>query len=146
MDQTKHIAKEISFILPIMIRNVFPYTFQLLEVPPSQALALAYIYEKGPCHAGDLSRAMHIAAPTVSGIVDRLEKNGYLKRLPDKDDRRAVTVSLTLKGEKIVHKLRQSIMERWMIILKTVPPEDQENILMMLKKIIYGLTKDEKQP
>ena len=105
MTRAKQIAKEMSMVLPTLIRHMFPFTFGPLELPPSQVLAIVYLYEKGRCPIGDLSKAMHVSAPTVSGIVDRLENSGYLKREPDTNDRRVTNIILTKKGI-IMPKLR----------------------------------------
>lgn len=44
---------------------------------------------------GDLSRELELSHSTVSGIVDRLESKGIVKRRPSPDDRRYVQISLT---------------------------------------------------
>lgn len=44
---------------------------------------------------GNLSRELELSHSTLSGIVDRLEVKGILKRTPSPDDRRYVQISLT---------------------------------------------------
>ncbi len=138
MSSSSNIAREMSKLLPTFIRHMYPYIFQPLKLPPSQVLVITALYEKGPCCLNDLSREMHISAPTATGIVSRLEKFGYVKRTQDSSDRRAVKIELTTRGEKILQELRLNIMKRWEGILQKLPQEEQENILKMITKITKG--------
>ncbi|MFA5060611.1 MAG: MarR family transcriptional regulator [Candidatus Omnitrophota bacterium] len=140
MSQAENIAKQMSQLLPTLIRHMYPYVFQPLKLPPSQVLAITTLFEKGNCHLCDLSHEMHISAPTVTGIINRLEKSGYVKRTADSSDRRAFTISLTAKGEKILLEFRENIRKRWQVILSQLPQDEQENILRTVTKITRGLT------
>jgi len=48
----------------------------------------------GPLTAGELSEKSGLAPPSVTGLVDRLEKKGFVKRVPDPSDGRRVRVQL----------------------------------------------------
>ena len=139
MKRSHQIAKEISENLPTFLRHTYPYIFGAMEIPPSQVLAVSTIQEKGRCSLSELSKAMHISAPTISGIIDRLEESGYVKRIPDENDRRVTNIELTSKGEKVVQKFRQNIMNRWKTILERIPSVDQENLIQSFKKVTKGL-------
>jgi DNA-binding MarR family transcriptional regulator len=56
-------------------------------------------------HLADLSRRMLIRPPTVTGIVDRLEKGGLLVRRAEELDSRAKQVVLTDKGRRLVARV-----------------------------------------
>jgi DNA-binding MarR family transcriptional regulator len=59
-----------------------------------QAFVLGEIREK-PKSIGELSKALDLSNSTISGIVDRLERNNIVIRVRDKVDRRVVYVSLS---------------------------------------------------
>ncbi|HJV47465.1 MAG TPA: MarR family transcriptional regulator [Bacillota bacterium] len=65
-----------------------------------QALVLGEIRDK-PKTIGELSKALDLSNSTISGIVDRLERNQIVIRERDKEDRRVVFVSLS----RNVHEL-----------------------------------------
>lgn len=50
----------------------------------------------------DISRKMGNSTAAATGLIDRLEKLGYVEREHSVDDRRKVTVSLTVEGHKLV--------------------------------------------
>nr|CAI78510.1 hypothetical protein [uncultured bacterium] len=140
MSRSDVIAKEMSQRIPTFLRHMFPRVFNVMELPPSQVVALVSIEEQGSCTLSQLKDEMHVSAPTITGIIDRLEDHGYVARKKDEDDRRVVNVSLTDKGRKVVHKFRRNIEERWQQILKNMPVEVGETALETIKRITKGFS------
>ena len=50
--------------------------------------------------AGSLAKRTELSSGAMTNRLDRLEKSGLVKRLPDPDDRRGVLIELTKAGEK----------------------------------------------
>ena len=69
-----------------------------------QLWALKTISAQGSLSLGELSKKMYLHPSTISGVVDRLEKKGFVIRDRGREDRRVVTVRLTPQGKKIVAK------------------------------------------
>lgn len=55
--------------------------------------ALALIGAKGPMTAGALAKEINLTPGAVTGVADRLERAGLVRREPDPDDRRRVLIS-----------------------------------------------------
>ena len=138
MSNIEHITNEISRLVPVMIRHMYPFVFQPLELPPSQVIALSILQEKGRCRMGELSKEMHNTAPTTSGIIDRLEKSGHVKRLQDEHDRRATNIVITNRGVKVVTHFQSNIRQRWEFILSKLPESEGEEVLKVLRRITKG--------
>lgn len=51
---------------------------------------------------GELAALMYLHISTVSGILDRLEKNGWVERRRADEDRRVTRLTLTRKGRAII--------------------------------------------
>ena len=132
------IAEEISFLLPNLLRNMYPYVFKKIGIPPAQVLALTFIQEKKGCCLNDLRRHMHVSAPTITGIVDRLQRAGYVQRVPDKMDRRVTNIVLTRHGVGVVRRYRKNIMLRWQYVLSRLNTKDRKDIIRILKHITQG--------
>jgi len=135
MNKTRSIAQEVSILMPMIGRRLLLEFFQAIEVPQTQIFTIMALYEKPQSRLSQLSRKLNVSAPTVTGIVDRLEKGGYAKRSHDLIDRRAVNVHLTKKGLDIAKKLRATLETKWYQILFKIPEADQQNFLNILKKI-----------
>lgn len=138
MNQKEQIAQEISQVIPTFIRHMYPYVFERMHVPPSQILALVAIDENKGCTLSQLKKEMHVSAPTISGIVDRLVRDGFITRTEDKIDRRIKNVVLTKHGQMVLEKFRRNIKERWQQILNKVPVETAKSIIINLSKITEG--------
>jgi DNA-binding MarR family transcriptional regulator len=54
-----------------------------------------------------LASALGLRVPTVSGLIDKLVRNGLVERGSDPDDRRLIPLSLTVQGQEVVGTIRQ---------------------------------------
>lgn len=61
---------------------------------------LELIIRKGQLTAKTLAEEMHLTTGAITGIIDHLEKNGYVERLENHRDRRSVIINplITQKG------------------------------------------------
>jgi DNA-binding MarR family transcriptional regulator len=75
-------------------------------VAPARLSALSVIVFAGPISLKDLARAEQVRPPTMSRIVDALEKTGLARRQLNPADRRAVMIEATLKGRRILQQGR----------------------------------------
>lgn len=69
-------------------------------MPRFDVLAALYRFEKG-LKMSELSNVLMVSNGNVTGIVDRLVKDGLVLRVPVAGDRRALLVRLTAKGREI---------------------------------------------
>ncbi|WP_167618934.1 MarR family winged helix-turn-helix transcriptional regulator [Maribellus sediminis] len=69
-----------------------------------QVLCLNFLHNSPNYQAtqGEIRRFLNLNPSTVSGIIDRLEKKGYLARLPKLGDKRVVNIALTSAGDKLL--------------------------------------------
>lgn len=70
----------------------------------SQQGHLLCVLMAGPCGMGDLGGMLGLAKSSVTGLVDRSERNGLVRREPDPHDTRAVRVALTTQGTKLAEE------------------------------------------
>ncbi|MBM4306863.1 MAG: MarR family transcriptional regulator [Deltaproteobacteria bacterium] len=75
-----------------------------VEVTPVQATLLFYLQKKDGLSLTEISSGLMLENPTVTGLVDRLEKLEYVKRSDHPDDRRVYLVHITEKGKKVANK------------------------------------------
>ncbi len=71
-----------------------------LTVP--QLSVLDYVAGAGPCTMGAIAAVFNMKRPTVTGVVDRLVRLGFLRRSHGATDRRAVVAVATEKGRRVV--------------------------------------------
>jgi DNA-binding MarR family transcriptional regulator len=90
----------------------------------------------GPLTPGELSRRVYLSQATVTGILDRLEQRGLVKRERNRPDRRMVSISLTEQGEKLALTMPWPLQERFARRLAALSRTEQEHIDQCLKQIV----------
>lgn len=81
-------------------------------VPPARLSALSVLVFGGPRSIGGLAAIEQVRQPTMTRIVQGLERAGLARRRPDPDDRRAVRVSATPVGRKLLQAARRRRVRR----------------------------------
>lgn len=72
-----------------------------LDLNFSQFLALKKLGESGEMAPGELARVLNYNPGAMTRLLDKLEQLGYLQRVPDPNDRRALRLELTAAGRAV---------------------------------------------
>ena len=83
------------------LREIKRQTVNQVELTPPQYQTLRLLWERDSQPFKDLAAANGCTRPTMTGIVDTLEKNGLVTRQPNPDDRRSLLVTLSKKGKDL---------------------------------------------
>jgi DNA-binding MarR family transcriptional regulator len=78
---------------------------QLLGVNRTDARCLDILDQHGSMSAGDLAQDSGLTTGAITAVIDRLERAGYARRVPDPADRRRVLVELTPKAHAVSYEL-----------------------------------------
>ena len=78
-----------------------------LPLTMAQLKSLFFISNQGSTHSGKLAAALGVTPTNVTGIIDRLVKQGLVSRSEDVQDRRVILLKATGRGEDLVAKLRE---------------------------------------
>jgi DNA-binding MarR family transcriptional regulator len=80
------------------LREVQRLTVSQVNLTPPQFQTLRLLWERDRQPFKDLATSLGCTRPTMTGIVDTLEKNGLVTRQPNPNDRRSLLVTLTERG------------------------------------------------
>jgi DNA-binding MarR family transcriptional regulator len=67
----------------------------------------------GPMTAGELARATGLTTASITGVLDRLEESGFVRRERDTRDRRRVVIHLNLAGTREVGPVFAPMVKAW---------------------------------
>ena len=98
------------------------------NVSYAQFFLLGYLANEDYLTMTDISKKMGHSTAAATGLVDRLEKLGYVQRLHAADDRRKVMVQITRKGIEMVTRLRNSIAESITEVMEAQEKGEEEAI------------------
>ena len=103
---------------------------------PSHGDILVCLYKNSKMTMKDIANCIHRTKPTVTVLVDKLEKLGYLKREASDEDSRYTNIVLTQKGEDfkvIFEKISEKLNK---MLYKNLSPEESELIEKLLRKVL----------
>ena len=94
----------------------------------------------------ELAAEERVTQPAITLLVNRLEERGWVKRIPDPSDGRAVLVSLTPVGEEVFEQLRaeyRALLHEEMAMLDDAEVEALAAAVEILDKVIARLQERE---
>ena len=100
-----------------------------------QFFLLGHLCSQGPTGMSRIAELMGHSTPAATGLVQRLEKLGYVRRSHEQEDRRKVTVTVTPKGTHLVEGVRQEMIANLEKVMERLTPVEQRAWLDIYKKI-----------
>ena len=107
------------------------------ELTPVQA-RLICVLAFGPRGMAELAQCFGVEKATLTGVVDRAEQRGLVRRSPVPGDRRALHVTLTDTGRRAATAFHAEATERLSHLLSSLPSRDREHFRRSMAKIIVG--------
>lgn len=103
-----------------------------------QLLTLGYLSQQDEFVATqkELINYLNLNSSTVTGIISRLEKKGYLARLPKMKDKRITRVCLTAKGQQLIQTTPDILHDKLTDKLSKLPASDVNKINDSMNKLI----------
>lgn len=84
----------------------------------------------------EIKNFLNLNSSTVSGIINRLETNGFLARLPKSGDKRVVKIALTSAGDKLLSTIPSLLHEQLSEKLKKLDDSELTKVEESLETLI----------
>ena len=101
-----------------------------------QLVALLTIVDEGDLTTTEIGHHIHVSASTVVGIVDRLERKGFVRRVRDSEDRRKVRVVATEQGEQFVRDAPSPLQETVLAGISGLSELERSTIALSLERVV----------
>jgi len=105
----------------------------------AQGRILYVLWEHKKLSFSDVGKYTSLAKTTLTSMIDRMEANGLVERIPDKKDRRQIYVSITEKARKYQQKYNEVSDEMSAIFYKGFSTDEVRHLDTMLERIINNL-------
>ncbi len=110
---------------------------------PQFLVLINLVHGEQTCTIGDLANKLFQSNATMTGIIDRLEKEHLVTRTRgSEEDRRKVTVQVTAKGRSLLERATMTRREQMQRALAGFPPRDLELFVRLLTTYIGELEKE----
>jgi DNA-binding MarR family transcriptional regulator len=106
----------------------------------TQRLALFETQAREPIRLTELADLLGVSPPTASRAVDALVEHGFVTRVPDPADRRAVLLTLTHSGRARVELRKAEVLKAFLPAAATMPAADQERLIALLAELAAALS------
>ena len=120
-------------------QNIVHQSFKARLVPfgvtPGQYGVLQCLWDENGLTVKQLAERMYLDSSTITGLLDRMEQKGLIKRLPDASDRRALSVILTPAGEELESPVSQAILDANKSVLRNFSEAEAQ----ILRKLLLEL-------
>ncbi len=108
--------KRLFFLINKARHKIFSYGERLYEkelgVPLTQVIALFVLEKNNGCLAKDLCEPLMIKKSAISGLTDRMEKNGLITRQQDDYDKRAIRLFITKAGQECIKNAKPLLQKQ----------------------------------
>jgi DNA-binding MarR family transcriptional regulator len=106
-----------------------------LGVSAAGGLVLGVLRDHGPLSPSELGERLIVTRATVTGLLDSLERRGFVRRSPNPSDRRGLLVEITPAGLAVLQELRTLVHRNEKAWLGTLSDEDLRAYIGLLHRI-----------
>jgi DNA-binding MarR family transcriptional regulator len=144
------IKPEVDSILEAIVylytesRRVTKEVARRVDLTGPQLTVLKMLEGVGDLSLSELSERIRAQNSTVTGIIDRMEREGLVARARSTEDRRVVNIRLTEKGARIAREIAVEPMEVFRSALESLSAGEMRDLLRILTKIaqrVQGIVK-----
>lgn len=105
------------------------------DVSVTQCYAVETLVKQGPLRLQALAEEMFLDKSTASRVVDTLTRKGYVSRVEDPEDRRAVRVQVTEAGTNLYERIRADLIAEEKAMISGMAPEVRQGALVLLRQL-----------
>jgi DNA-binding MarR family transcriptional regulator len=105
------------------------------SLTPPQIHTLMWLKEDGALALSTIAARVGCAAPTITGVIDRLERSKLVARVRDTADRRVILVKLTAAGERMARKIDEAFSVKLLELFFALGADDGDALLSILARM-----------
>lgn len=115
--------------------RVFEEALDPLALTVAQAQCLRALFDADGPPAKDLARELQIDAGTLTPMLDRLERQGLIRRCPDPDDRRATRICLEERAHRLRPAIEAALTEAAARLAAPYAPEEFATMIRLMRRL-----------
>jgi DNA-binding MarR family transcriptional regulator len=89
---------------------------------------------------GELADNLDVTPRNVTGLIDHLEEDGMVERVPDREDRRSISARLTAAGLQKLESIRKEAFDAQVPLVRDFSAEDLELFRHLCLRIVENIT------
>ncbi len=109
------------------------------EVKPAYLGVLMILWDQDGLQASKLGKKAGLEPSSMTGMIDRMERDGLIERQSDPNDRRALKIFLTEKGRAAQTPVTKVVDEALASMFEGISDQEMETTVKVLKKFIENM-------
>ncbi|HBT74244.1 MAG TPA: MarR family transcriptional regulator [Lysinibacillus sp.] len=129
---------KLYIVLSRALKAINETTHQLFQdngLNPTEFAVLELLYHKGRQPLQQIGNKILLASGSITYVIDKLEKRGYLLRVSCPSDRRVTYAEITGEGEAFMAELFPKHEQHLHELMSVLSPQEKEQAITLLKKI-----------
>jgi DNA-binding MarR family transcriptional regulator len=119
----------------IAVFQNFSRAMESLDVTPGRFGVLEVIAANSGLSQSELGALLGIDRSTIVAVIDRLERDGLVRRLPSPNDRRSHALTLSEKGAVTLALLERRVAAHECDIARGLSAEERKTLLALLERV-----------
>lgn len=111
------------------------HAFSRIGVHPGQAACLFALRGEEGLSQRELARRLFVSAPTVTGILQKMERADLVERKPDPHDQRLMRIRLTEHGREVAAALAEAFASQAESMFAGITPEELAELARLLARV-----------
>jgi DNA-binding MarR family transcriptional regulator len=107
------------------------------DLTPVQFAALDAIHAHPATDQAHVAELIGYDRATIGGVIDRMERKGWIRRVVSERDRRARELSLTAKGSRVRSALQPIVHDLQQDILRPLSDADRECFISLAGQVVW---------
>lgn len=113
-------------------RRLFQQVLAGHDLHPAQAMCLRVLADRDGVSQRDLAQDLLLSAPTVTRMLQRMERRGLVERAADENDQRVAVVRLTDAGRALGRDVERALGEYLERTVARLPEQDRRDLARLL--------------
>ncbi len=93
------------------VQDLYSVKLKPLGLRPVQAFALGILKDRKLCTPSEIAKVLGISRPSVSNLLNRMERDNLVKRVPDKLNKKQIWIFATPEGLDLVEEAYEVMKE-----------------------------------
>ena len=133
-------AMNLVFTADLLVKRIASL-LQPFDLSPASGLVLSIVADaESPLPPHKIAARLIISRATVTGLLDSLERRGYVQRRPHPSDRRMLLVEVTDTGRQVANAFRPIVHRQQKLWLAILSDEEQQRLIDSLQQVQAALS------
>lgn len=148
-DSLLEFARRMNEVMPVIAQGFARRQASKLykcKLTLPQILILDFLNQQGESKMTDMAHFMQVTTAAMTGIVERLVRDGYVVRVYNPNDRRIIKIKLTSRGSALIKQINEQRRKMAIKIFGQISEADRQDYLRILMQIKDVLNRENATP